>query len=461
MSGLFGLLSATARALEAQTYGLNTVSQNVANVNTPGYSRRQVELAASAPTDALSAGNGVDVLGVRAEHDTMLDQRLWQEQPLEQQQAALADSLGVVQVAIGTPGTSIDSSLQAFFDAFSTLTQDPVSSSNRQQVVRQGQALATAFNQMADRLTSAQQDADSRVQTDVDQVNALASQIASLNTAIAQAGGGSTTGGQALQDQQRELLGQLTQLLPTMVTTRADGGLDLSVGSGQVLVAGGNTYKLTTAPQAVSGLLSVKTSDGTDITAMVTSGHIGGLLAARDVNIPNYLSQLDDLAYAVVTQVNTEHAAAYDLNGNTGQNFFTALGSASGAAAAIAVDPAVAGDATKVAAGATAAAGDNEAAADIAALGTQKVMNGGTATFNDAWSSLVYAVGQDTQTAQNQQQTHTNVVQQIQNLQDSISGVSLDEEAMAMMKFQRAYQASAQMFGVVNTTLDTLLQMVR
>jgi flagellar hook-associated protein 1 FlgK len=88
-------------------------------------------------------------------------------------------------------------------------------------------------------------------------------------------------------------------------------------------------------------------------------------------------------------------------------------------------------------------------------------MNGGTTTFNDAWSSLVYGVGQDTQTAQNQQQTHTNVVQQIQNLQDSVSGVSLDEEAMAMMKFQRAYQASAQMFSVVNTTLDTLLQMVR
>jgi flagellar hook-associated protein 1 FlgK len=461
MSGLFGLLSITARALEAQTYGLNTVSQNVANVNTPGYSRRQVELMASAPTDALSAGNGVDILGVRAEHDTMLDQRLWQEQPLAQQQAALADSLGVVQVAIGTPGTSIDSSLQEFFDAFSTLTQDPVSSSNRQQVVRQGQALATAFNQMADRLTSAQQDADSRVQTDVDQVNALAGQIASLNTAIAQAGGGSTTSGQTLQDQQRELVGQLTQLLPTSVITRADGGLDLSVGSGQVLVAGSNTYELTTAPQAITGLLSIKASDGTDITPMVKSGHIGGLLSARDVNIPDYLSQLDDLAYAVVTQVNTKHAAGYDLSGNTGQNFFAALGSSTGAAAAIAVDPAVAGDATKVAAGTTAAPGDNEAAADIAALGTQNVMNGGTATFNDAWSSLIYAVGQDTQTAQNQQQTHTNVVQQIQNLQDSISGVSLDEEAMAMMKFQRAYQASAQMFGVVNTTLDTLLQMVR
>jgi flagellar hook-associated protein 1 FlgK len=228
-----------------------------------------------------------------------------------------------------------------------------------------------------------------------------------------------------------------------------------------VLVAGSNAYQLTTAPQAVSGLLSINATDCTDKTALVKSGHKGGLLAARDVNIPNYLSQLDDLAYAVVTQVNTKHAAAYDLNGNTGQNFFTALGSASGAAAAMAVDPAVAGDPAKVAAGATATSGDNKAAADIAALGDQKVMNAGTTTFTDAWSSLVYAVGQDTQTAQNQQQTHTNVVQQIQNLRDSVSGVSLDEEAMAMMKFQRAYQASAQMFGVVNSTLDTLLQMVR
>jgi flagellar hook-associated protein 1 FlgK len=460
MSGLFGLLSVTSRALEAQSYGLNTVSQNVANVNTPGYSRRDVELAASAPADPLSAGTGVDVIGVQAEHDTLLDQRLWQEQPSEQQQSALADSLGVVQVAIGTPGSSLDSNLSAFFNAFSTLSQDPVSASNRQQVVLQGQALASAFNQISSRLTAAQQDADHNVKTDVTSVNALATQIANLNTAIAQAGGGTTSSGQTLQDAQRQLVNQLTQLLPATVVTRSDGGLDLSVATGHALVIGGSAYALTTTPQAGTGLLAISAADGTDVTSGIASGHIGGLLQVRDQNIPNYLSQLDGLAYAVVQQVNTLHAAGYDLNGATGQNFFTALGASAGAASAMAVDPAVAADPTKVAAASIATSGDNQNATAIAALASKKVMSGNSATFNDAWAGLVYAVGQDTQTAQNQQQAHTSVVQQIQTLQDSVSGVSLDEEAMSMTKFQRAYQANAQLFSLVNSTLNSLLQMV-
>jgi flagellar hook-associated protein 1 FlgK len=253
---------------------------------------------------------------------------------------------------------------------------------------------------------------------------------------------------------------QLTQLLPATVVTRSDGGLDLSVATGHALVIGGSAYALTTTPQAGTGLLAISAADGTDVTSGIASGHIGGLLQVRDQNIPKYLSQLDGLAYAVVQQVNTLHAAGYDLNGATGQNFFTALGASAGAASAMAVDPAVAADPTKVAAASIATSGDNQNATAIAALASKKVMSGNSATFNDAWAGLVYAVGQDTQTAQNQQQAHTSVVQQIQTLQDSVSGVSLDEEAMSMTKFQRAYQANAQLFSLVNSTLNSLLQMV-
>ncbi len=158
--------------------------------------------------------------------------------------------------------------------------------------------------------------------------------------------------------------------------------------------------------------------------------------------------------------MNTLHAAGYDLNGTTGTNFFTPLGSATGAAAAIAMNAAVVADPTKVAAATTNTTGDNQTATAISALRDAKVLGGGLSTMSDAWASLVYQVGQDTQTAQNDQQTHDGVVQQLQTLQDSVSGVNLDEEAMTMMKFQRAYQASAQMFSLVNHTLDTLLQMV-
>ncbi len=253
MSGLLDILSTTSRALDAQTYGLNTVSQNIANVNTPGYSRREAQLSASAPTGTLSAGNGVDVTGVQAIRDSMLSQRLWQEQPLSQQQGALADALGVVQVAIGTPGQSLDASLTQFFDAFSTLSQDPVSATNRQQVVLQGQALAEAFNQMSSRLTQAESSADSGVRSGVDQINALTGQIAKLNAQIANAGGGSTAAGQTLQDQQRVLVGQLADQVSIGTINRADGGIDISFGTGQALVIGENAYGVSTSPMPVTG----------------------------------------------------------------------------------------------------------------------------------------------------------------------------------------------------------------
>ncbi|MDE3156039.1 MAG: flagellar hook-associated protein FlgK [Acidobacteriota bacterium] len=461
MAGLLDILSTTARSLDAQTYGLNTVSQNISNANTPGYSRREVQLAAAAPAGPLSAGGGVDIVGVKADHDPMLDQQLWQEQPLQQQQNALANQLGVVQVAIGTPGQSIDNNLTQFFDAFSTLAQDPISSTNRQQAVLQGQALAQAFNQMSAKLAQAQSSADAGVRSGVDQINALTSQIAQLNGQIANAGGSTTAGGQTLQDQQRVLVGQLADLTGVNVINRSDGGVDISFGTGQALVIGANAYGVSTSPMAGTGFASILASDGTDVTASITGGQIGGLLQARDTNIPGYVSQLDTLAYTVVQQVNTLHAAGYDLNGTTGTNFFTPLASSSGAAAAIAVNPAVVADPSKVAAGSTNSAGDNQTATAISALRDAKVLGGGSSTMSDAWASLVYQVGQDTQTAQNEQQTHASVVQQLQTLQSSVSGVSLDQEAMSMMQFQRAYQASAQLFSLVNQTVDTLLNMVK
>jgi flagellar hook-associated protein 1 len=462
MPGLLGLLSLTSGALNAQTYGLNTVGQNVANANTPGYSRKEVELAAAGATDPLSAGNGVNAIGVQSDHNTLLDSPLWQSQSLASQQGALADSLGVVQVAVGTPGQSLDASLSAFFNAFSTLSQDPTSVANRQQVVLQGQSLATAFNEMSQGLSAAQQQADGSVKSDVAQINALTGQIANLNASIASAGGSTSSQAQTLQDQERQLVGQLSQLVTISTTSRSDGGLDVSFAGGHALVIGGSSYAVTTTPQAGTGLANVIAGDGVDVTATIGGGQVGGLLQARDQNIPNYLSQLDNLAYGVTQQVNALHSAGYDLNGNTGTNFFTPLASASGAAAAIAVNPTVAADPSTVAASATAGAtGDNQVALGIAALANANTMSGGTATFNDAWSTMVYQVGQDTQTAQSTQTTQNSVVQQIQALQDSASGVSLDQEATSMMMFQSAYQANAQFFSLINSTLDTLLQMVK
>src|ERR671919_2500599 len=121
------------RSLEAQRLGLEVTGQNIANVNTPGYTRRMPEFAAAPPTDARSAGRGVDVVGIRATRDRLLERRLMQEMPAEQREAAIAEALSVVETALGTPGTSIDARLSALFDSFATLSESPTSVVARQQ----------------------------------------------------------------------------------------------------------------------------------------------------------------------------------------------------------------------------------------------------------------------------------------------------------------------------------------
>src|SRR4249919_587127 len=163
MAGLFGSLSMAARALDAQRYGLDVAGQNIANVNTPGYSRRSALFAAIPPYEKLSAGGGVEITGLRAMRDDRLERRLQQERPAEQREQAIAQTLAIVETALGKPGQSLDASLNAFFDSIGRLAADPTSAIERQTTVSQADALASSFKDMVARLDQARRDADNGV----------------------------------------------------------------------------------------------------------------------------------------------------------------------------------------------------------------------------------------------------------------------------------------------------------
>ena len=457
-SGLFSALSMASQSLQAQQFGLEVVGQNIGNVNTEGYTRRVVDFVAVPPTDKLDAGGGVDVAGTRAVRDSLLDYRLWQELPEQQMQSAMADSLSVVEVALGDAGTSLDDKLTQFFDSFSALAEDPTSATARQQVLVQGQSIGAAFSDMVDRLQTSQRDVDSRVGGVVDQINSLATQISTLNVAIAKSGS-SGVDVSTLKDQQNQAIKTLSGLLNIGVLDRQDGGVDVTFGQGRPLVIGDTGFSLVATPTGPGGL-SVISSNGVAVGAEITSGTLGGLLQVRDTTIPGYISRLDDMAYTLANQVNALTTGGFDENGAPGVAFFTPLGSTAGAASALSVNPAVASDPTKIAAAANTNVGDNQVARQISNLRDQRVMLGGTATMHDAWGRLVYQAGTDSQVAKIEADSRTDIVQQVQALKDSVSGVSLDEEAANMIKFQRAYEANARFFNTVNSALDTLLNMV-
>lgn len=443
-----------ARALDAQRYGLDVTGQNIANVNTPGYTRRTIDLIPVAPEAPGTAGRGVDVVGIRAVRDRLLEARLTREVPAQTREAAMAEALSVVEAAIGTPGASLDVNLGKFFDSFAELAEMPTSASHRDSAVIQGEGLAAAFRDMAGRLESARHDADRQVRGTVDDINSILDRIAKLNAVIAN----SSTMEKSLhaRDDQAQLVRQLSEYVEIHVLEREGGGVDISVGNGRPAIVGETAYeiKVASAPPAGYATLSI---NGTDVTSEIKAGRLGGFLQVRDSNIPDYQSRLDEVAYAVATEVNALHAAGYDQTGATGGTFFSAPATVAGAAASMAVRPAVAADPRLVAAGGNAEAGSNDTAKAIAALREQTVMSGGTATLAEGWGQLVYRVGRDTKSAVDERNSRQEIVRQVDALRDAVSGISLDEEAMNLLKFQRAYEANARFFQVIDSTLETLL----
>jgi flagellar hook-associated protein 1 len=445
MAGLFGTLSMTARALDAQRAGLTVTGQNIANLNTEGYSRRALLLAESLI-------GGVEVAGIRARRDLLLEARVRQEIPAEAREAALADSLSVVEAALGRPGESIDARLSAFFDSFSELASDPASTVARDGVLQQGRLLAGSFNEMAGRLESARREADVQVRTGVSEINTLAGRVARLNVAIGGAVGGDA---EALRDERELALEQLAGLADVSVLHREDGTVDVSIAGGRALVIGASSYEVEVASTPPAGMAAISIG-GVDITTALARGRVAGALDARDTRIPAYQARLDELAYEVARSVNTVHQTGFDLNGAAGQAFFTPLGGVAGAAAALQLDPAIGADPSLVAASGTGAPGDNQVARALADLRGARTV-GGTATFSESWGQLVYRVGSDSQVAQAEQRSRHEVVAQVARLRDQVSGVSLDEESANMLKFQRAYEANARFFTTVNSVLDTLM----
>jgi flagellar hook-associated protein 1 FlgK len=230
--------------------------------------------------------------------------------------------------------------------------------------------------------------------------------------------------------------------------------LILTTANGTALVDGQRSFPLSTQLDA-SGLHHIY-SQGSDITATIVSGQLGGMLQARDQQIPAILSQLDTLAAGFANAVNSVQTNGYDLNGNpsTGNNLFTPPPSASGAAASLSLaltDPSL------LAASSDGSTGSNGNAEILYALRNQAVINGQSPA--DYYSSVIFNVGNTAANASASQSASDLVLQQLNDQRSSISGVSLDEEAANLMRFQQAYAASAQVISSINSMMQTAINM--
>ena len=461
MSSLFGALSIAVRSLLAQEGALDTTANNISNVNTPGYSRQLPILTEAPPLDTgqISIGNGVEFDGVQSVRDNILELRIDQETQQQNQLQTYVNSMNQVQSLFNeTEGGGLSDALNKFFNSFQQLADNPTDAPTRQAVISAGQDLASAFQQTGQQLSSIQQGVDQTVGQTVGEINSDTAQLASLNQQIASLQGNSEQAG-LLEDQQYSVLNSLSQLVDVAVTHANNGGLTITTTNGVPLVAGGQSFSLSTETDPSTGFQSVF-SQGADVTSRFAGGQLAGLLEARDQSIPSIISNLDDLAAGIINTVNEQNQKGYDLSGAKGGNFFQPVvqpspqsnaGAAENMAVAI-TDPA------KIAASSDGTQGDNANALALANIQNQSIVDGETAT--DFYSNLVSTVGNDVSGATDEQEAVGLVLTQLQNQRSDISGVSLDEEAANLIQYQRAYEAAAEVVAAINTITNDFVQTV-
>ncbi len=455
MGSLFGTLSISLGAMEADRGAVEITSNNISNVNTAGYSREQVNLSENPPVQVgnLLFGTGVTLGQITSVRDSLLEQRLDQENTSANQLSSFLGAMNQVQSLFNeTAGSGLQSSLTAFFNSFTQLTVDPTNPAYRQQVITSGQNLAAAFQQDTSNLQSLQSNTDLSVVQSVDQVNQLTSQIAALNVQVSQRVALGQDAGSFL-DQRTQLVRQLSGLIGISETNAGDGSLTIATTSGAALVDASQSFALSTQVNPTSTYHDVY-ANGVDITSNLAGGSLGGAIQARDQAIPGVLNQLDTLAYNLETSVNTQSKAGFDANENAGVNFFTQPATAAGAATSIGV---AIGDPNLVAASSDGTVGSSGNAQALANLQSQPAVNGQT-PYN-YYSNLVFQIGNQVSQAQSEQTAVGLVQQQLTDQRGAVSGVSLDEEAVNLIRYQSAYEASANVVNVVNQLLTTTINM--
>jgi flagellar hook-associated protein 1 len=453
MGTLSSSLGIALSGMEAAQDVISVTSNNIANVNTPGYSRQVANLAEAPPVQVgnIVFGTGVQLQSVTSLRDAILDLRVNQEKQQQGQlNAFIAGGQQIQALFNQTAGAGLQTPLTAFFSSLSQLSANPSDLNARQAVLSAAQNLATAFNQTSANLSTLQRNTDLSVSQTVSQINTLTSEIATVNTQIsANKGAGQNPG--PFIDQRQQLLNQLSNLTDISEIDAGNGSVTVTTSSGAPLVVGNQSFALTSQADPATGFQHVF-SQGVDITSKITSGQLAGEIQIRDQEIPAIQNSLDTLAFNLATGVNAQHKLGTDLNGAAGGNFFVPPAAVGGAASTLAVaitDPA------KIAASLDGSPGDNANANALLALQNQNIVAGQTPL--NFYSGVVFKIGNDVSTALANQQSGSAVLLQVQNLQGGVSGVDLNEEASNLVRFQTAYTASAKVSETIDTILQTLL----
>ena len=557
-SNIFSVLNTAKLGLLSQQLAIEVTGQNIANVQTEGYSRQEVNFEAMNPRNFSLGhiGTGVRVAGIERSHDEFLFSQILGEGDTLGRYQVRKDVFEQLELLLSeNGGQSLNSSLSKFFNGIQDVASNPTGLPERSSLLAEAQNLSSTFNNLGESLFQIQQNLDSAISVEVAKINSLTQEVAALNKSI-HANEPTTFSANDLRDKRDQKVKELSELIDLNFIDEQDGQISLTLDDGTPLVLQSTAFNLETSINGNNkAFLDVSVQDdagnSTNITSSITGGTIKGYLDMRDIEVEAVQDKLDRMAAGFIQEYNKIHQQDFGTDGSTGNNFFNATSTtvvsnvnntgsatmtatngdpsytsidkyeltftgsnsfslqnlttgassgtftftsgsnfnlANGFAVTISGTPAV-GDSFKFSASESAsrefsvasevssninkiAAGlntstDGANAQELVELQSKLVFDSvtlkagsGTFTFDEFYSSMVSTVGIQSFSSRSTLSQQDGILLQLNTRRESISGVSIDEEMINMIKFQQAFNAAARLIGTAEELLDTIISQV-
>lgn len=322
------LLGVSITGLRVSQAALRTTGHNIANVNTPGFSRQRI-IANSNPGTYLGPGfigNGANVTSIERITNDFLTRQVRSDTMLYHQMQAFNENITQLDRLVSDPATGLSEGLEQFFASLQNGADDPTSIPARQLIISESENLVNRFVTLYDRMAALNNGINDQLSAAVSNVNALADTVAILNTRISDGFSNSGTPPNDLMDQRDEALRQLSELVSIQTFEQGDGQVNVLIGSGQALVVGVEARRLS----VVDGQLNAQNKDiayqdeyGTQIiTSAMEGGEIGGLIRFREQALDPAFNELGRVAIVLSETMNEIHQQGVDLNNQYGGFFF-------------------------------------------------------------------------------------------------------------------------------------------
>lgn len=436
------LLSIGFSGLNASQIALNISAQNIANVNTIGYSRQEAMMGSLSGFGRMDNGMGVEVTGVRRITDDYLVSQHWRSRSATGSSYAFHQYINTTEQLLGSESMNITKGLDSFFASLSAALDSPETPAQRSQIVSSAGALANRFGQLNESLLTQEKQIDDQLGSTITQVNSYLKQVAELNTQIGeQASKGVNTS--ALEDSREQIVRELSTFMEVRVNRQSDGSFSLSLPQGQPLVLAGSSSTLSLAGDTLSLSFGPQSFE----VPRLQGGTLAGVLEYRTTVLRPLRDELNQIAKKLADDFNAKQAGGVDLNGDPGKPLFS-------------YDPLNPSGTLKVADGFTGGHlafakagggnGDNRNLQELLTIKDDQY---------DAYSALLGKMAVQSGQAKATMEADANMEKQLATKLSSVSGVNLDEEGVKVMAYTKAYQANAKVISTSDQLFNSILNM--